>query len=293
MRKAAFFAFSAALLAAAPLAAQEQESPKGSDIIVSGDADYGWEEVIRQARSISRETDIRHKPLARFEDPICPGVIGMKREAAEMIVGRLRQIAEELDIEQAEAGACNPNVIIAFTEDGQANLAAVQKRSKMLSDWLTVSERRELLEEPGPVRVLSIVETRMLNGMPVARGQNLVDVPIAAMNAAHSRIYTATRRDIVAVAVLFDRNEMSGLTHLQLADYAAMRVFARTREPSKASDVDSILSLFDARDGAPQGLTPFDVAYLESLYAGIANIPGSAKIAGVEGKLRRPEEAQE
>lgn len=276
-------------LAASPLHAQEGATP---DIVVTGESDYGWSEVTRQARAISRETDVRHTPLARFEDRICPGVIGLTTEAAEMVVYRMRQIAEKLEIAQTEPGACNPNIVIAFTEDGRADLGELQRKHKLLSEVLSVSEQRELLEEPGPVRVFSIVETRMLNGMPVPRRRNLAQIPVGWMHAGHSKIYTATRQDIVAVTVLFDREAVRGMTLWQLADYAAMRVYARTREPER-HDVDSILSLFAGGDAAPAGLTPFDLAYLESLYAGIPNLPGITKIAGVDGKLRQAAEADE
>lgn len=284
--------FAIGMALAMPLQAQDAEPAETPEIVVTGEADYGWTEVTRQARAISRETDVRHTPLARFEDRICPGVIGLTTEAAEMMVYRLRQIAETLDIRQLEPGACTPNIVVAFTDDGRADLAALQSKHKLLSEVLSVSEQRELLEEPGPVRVFSIVETRMLNGMPVPRRRNLAQIPVGWMHAGHSKIYTATRQDIVAVTVLFDREAVRGMTLWQLADYAAMRVYARTREP-KNHDVDSILSLFAADDIAPAGLTAFDLAYLESLYSGIPNLPGVTKIAGVDEKLREQAEVDE
>lgn len=284
------------LAAAAPVAAQDQASPvpadEAPDIVVTGRVDHGWEEVTRQAREISRDGNLRHAPLARFEERICPGVAGLTTEAAEMIVYRLRQIAGEIGIPQAAAGACTPNIVIAFTEDGRADLAELQRRDRLLSSVLSVSEQRELLEEPGPVRVFSIVETRMLNGMPLTGSRSNGAIPTGAMHAAHSRIYTAIRRDIVAATVLFDREEARGKTLWQLADYAAMRVFARTRAPDEA-EVESILTLFDRSGAAPDGLTAFDLAYLQSLYAGIPNLRGMTKIAGVDGKLRRQAEAEE
>ncbi len=54
--------------------------------------------VTRQAREVTRETDLRDEPLPRFDGFACPGVIGLSADYAEMIVGRIRMIAEDLHI---------------------------------------------------------------------------------------------------------------------------------------------------------------------------------------------------
>jgi hypothetical protein len=56
--------------------------------------------------------------------------------------------------------------------------------------------------------------------MPISRRENLTDLPQTAMWMAHSKIYSATRNDILSALVLFDRDEIRGLNLDQLADYA-------------------------------------------------------------------------
>src|SRR5690606_30571331 len=59
------------------------------------------------------------EPLARFEDPLCPGVAGLQVEAAEFMVGRIRGNAEALGLRLADEQVCEPNLIVTFVADGQ------------------------------------------------------------------------------------------------------------------------------------------------------------------------------
>jgi len=248
------------------------------------------EKVTREARAVSRETDVWYEPLARFEGYACPGVIGLKQDYAEAFVGRLRQIAEELHIPLAKNGDCTANIIVAFTDDGRADLAEMQRKSKFLSQLLDPPERHELLDEPGPVRVVSVVETRMQNGSLVPRQQHISadvsELPTGRMEGGQSLISTGTQREIANVLVLFDRGKVKGKSLQQLADYTVMRVFAYTRDAKGDSAPDSILTLFDeSNDSPPLGLTEFDRAYLTTLYEGPAHVRGIGKLQRVAQNL--------
>lgn len=67
--------------------------------------------------------------------------------------------------------------------------------------------------------------------------------------------------------VVIDWPAMMGKSAIQLADYAAMRTFAKTRPVGGGGRVDTILALFDADSTAPAELSETDLAYLTSLYA--------------------------
>lgn len=272
----------------APGALAAQDSAAGGDIVVTAKGQPLDPTIVtRQAREVTRETDIRHEPLPRFDGYACPGVIGLTTEYAQIVVGRIRMIAEDLHIPLAPNGDCHPNIFVSFTEDGRADMAAIQKKTHLLSDVLTVQERQELLEEPGPVRVLSVVETRMQNGAAMPHRRNLTDIPTATMEGGQSLISTATERHITQVVVLFDRAHATGKTLHQLADYAVMRVFARTRDARGSDAPVSILGLFDESGTPPDGMTAFDRAYLAALYEGPSHVKGIAKIMRVSKKLRK------
>ena len=137
------------------------------------------------------------------------------------------------------------------------------------------------------MRVLSVVETRMQNGSLVPRGRDLVNPPVGRMEGGQSLISTATERHITEVVVLFDRAQASGKTIHQLADYAVMRVFARTRDAKGGDAPVSILGLFDANATPPDGMTAFDRAYLAALYDGPAHVKGLSKLLRVSKKLEK------
>jgi len=279
----------AALFAPVALPAQDAVSPPPqADIVVTAKGQPLDPQIVtRQAREVTRETDLRHEPLPRFDGLACPGVIGLASDYAEMLVGRIRMIAKDLHIPLAPNGDCHANVIVAFTEDGRADLAEIQKKTHILSDALTVQERQELLDEPGPVRVFSVVETRMQNGSIVPRRKNLTDWSVGRMEGGQSLISTATERHITQVLVLFDREQAAGKTLHQLADYAVMRVFARTRDAKGGDAPVSILGLFDENATPPDGMTAFDRAYLAALYEGPSHVKGISKILRVSRKLEK------
>lgn len=311
----------ASFAVAGPAAAQGDPSapPAPVDerrIVVTGQADPpDHDAVTDQAQNISIVGDPLHNPLPRFEDHLCPGVLGMKAEAAEIIVQRIRFNAEDLGIRLADNdGTCKPNLIVAFVEGAQEQLLTMARNNGYMFAGLSVTARGELLDVSGAARVWTNTVTRTRDGMPVPTsrdaassperqgttlagtnsrgdaimGQTGVKLPaVAAMQAAHSRIFFPTREDIVSVLVLFERDKVRDKTLLQLADYATMRGLASTRETSGETAADTILGLFDGEGPKPPRMTAFDRAYLETLYEGMANLPAATKLADVHGEMER------
>jgi hypothetical protein len=219
------------------------------------------------------------EPLARFEDALCPGVLGLKQEAAEQMVGRLRANAEMLGVRMAENGDCQANLVVGFVSDGQAFLSQLQDRSGYIFAEMTRDERLALLADTGPARAMLRIRARTRDGMPISRRENLAQLPTTTMWMAHSKIYSATRNDIISAMVLFDREAVRGLNLTQLADYATFRALAQRLPGPEAAGQASILTLFEPGEARPDGLTAFDRAYLGQLYAGLANLPAPAKLA--------------
>jgi hypothetical protein len=285
-------------------------------IVVIGQAEPPTEqEVAEQARNVSIIGDPLHNPLPRFEDHLCPGVLGMKAEAAEIIVQRIRFNAEDLGIRLADNdGTCKPNLIVAFVEGAQEQLQAMARNQGYMFAGLSVNAKGELFDSSAAARVWTNMLTRTRDGMPVPTSRDAASTPersglamagtdqqgnpvytqtmmklppVAAMQAAHSRIFFPTREDIVSVLVLFERDAVRGKTLLQLADYATMRGLASTRETNGEPAADTILSLFDGDGPKPQRLTAFDQAYLTTLYEGMANLPAASKLAAIHDEMER------
>jgi len=295
-------AISGALLLASPASAQETAptadsatETDGDSIVVTGDRERPTgREVSRQARDISAVTsNIRRRPLARIEDRLCPGIIGLKTSGAELMVDRIRWNAERLDMPLADESGCTPNLIVAFVDDGQALIANMEREQGHLFSSLSLPERRALLAETGPVRVWTTTAEKTRDGMPIPRRESLHNPPVVSMWMAHSKIYLTIRQDIEQVVVLFDREGVRGKSLIQLADYVTMRSFARTKPTGGDAALDTILALFDASEEPPAGLTDFDQAYLRSVYEGMPNLPAASKLLGVNRELNRLLEEQE
>ena len=223
-------------------------------------------------------------PIARFEDPLCPGVAGLTQDAAEAMVGRIRANAEGLGLRLAQNGDCRANLVVAFVKDGQAYLSRLEANARYAFGDMSLADRRELLASPGPVRVFQRIVPHSRDGRPIPSHENLTDVPQTAMWMAHSKIYSATRNDIDYAMVLIDRDEIEGLGVGQLAHYATFRGLT---EVLPQAYEDSILALFNANAARPTGLTAFDHAYLTALYQGVPNLPGSARLAQLEAATGR------
>ena len=299
------------------LAAQPAPDP---NIVVTGEREPPTQrQVTEQARNISIIGDPLDNPLPRFEDWICPGVLGLKEDAAAYLIARIRYNAEQFGLRLAEDdGSCEPNLIVAFVDDAQNQLVELARNNGYMLAGLSVTERGELLDAPGAARVWSNTLTRTRDGMPTQSSRDAAGAPerrgatsggtdqagnpitspyssglppVAATQAAQSRIFFPVREDIVSVMVLFDRAQVRGKSLLQLADYATMRGFATTRETSGAVPAETILSLFDGEGPKPERLTKFDLGYLGSLYDGIPNLPAQSKLAGVSRHMERQQAA--
>lgn len=227
------------------------------------------------------------EPLARFEDPLCPGVAGLKVDAAEYMVGRIRANAVALGLRLADEARCDPNIVVAFVPDGQAFLETMRRERAYLFDEMESDERTRLMTQPGPARAFLRVVPRSRDGRPIPRRLDLVNPPQTTMWMAHSKIYSAIRNDIYHAMVLFDRDGISGLSLEQLADYATFRALAQALPENPGADGQSILALFDGADAHAEGLTAFDRAYLAELYAGVPNLPAEARLAALEQATRK------
>ncbi|MGB3797894.1 MAG: hypothetical protein WA957_16540, partial [Alteraurantiacibacter sp.] len=245
--------------------------------------DVSAAQVQRQARDIAvGHGNLLRTPLARFEDRLCPGIVGLEDDSAFALNDRIRSNAAMLGIRLLE-GDCRPNFVLVITEDGDAVFRQLMEDNPENFRYLNSGEIGDILA-PGPVHVWTNAEPRTLTGMPIAQVRDLTAPPSTGSFGAHTRIYTTSRNDISSVMMTFDRNAVRGFSLRQLADYATMRGLAQTRIPDNTV-MDSILTLFD-QESPPLGLTEFDQAYLHSLYDGMPNLPGSRKISGTARQLR-------
>lgn len=297
-RLATIVAMTGALCAALPAAGQVEPAPEAAEsdntIVVTGENNGpSREEVVEQAQELSRvgPYQLYDEALPRFEVPLCPGVFGLREDYAAEMGERIRANAERLDVAVAPQG-CEPNLFIAFVEDGQALLANLAKAHPKVFCIIGESEQEEILRDDEPVRVWSHIRTIDLRrtGGPVRIRRCREDIPSQASKVG---MFLPERRDIISSLVVFDHEAALGMTITQLADYATMRGLSHTRPASGNERMETILALFEGDRTSPPELTEFDVGYLESLYHWKPNQRAMTRFLSIRRRAEREREARE
>ena len=274
MTRAAFFyaSASAVLLLATPVGAQETEKPsEPSEIVVTGtrDVDRQLREFVGALKPAPFE-----RQLGRFESSVCPAVVGLEPAQKAAVERRLRSVATAAGLEVAPEG-CSTNALLMVAENKKTFIEALRDRHPQYLGSLTPTETRRLIRSPGPTAAWQ------LKAMLTARGVRIDETnPVNRTIDPPSRITAATRPVFDASALVVERGALSGLTIRQLADYAAMRLFART-DPARlaGSSAPTIMTILDAPMGAetPLTLTTWDLGLLRGLYAGANNAYSGAQ----------------
>lgn len=233
----------------------------------------------------------RDVPLARFQDPLCPGIVGVQRDQAEGMVGLIRQDAVELGLRLADPETCEPNLLVAVIDNPGAYLDGLRKRKGYLFDWLGKAERDQLFDSPGPAHTWVRVSTRSRDGITVYPSQTLTDLPFTTMEAAHSLIYVPVRRDIISSMVLIDKRAVQGLSVGQVAAYATMRGLSGYQADRLETPRDTILGLF-GEGPKPAGLTRSDRIFLRTLYSTLPNNPAAITLALADARIAEAKGAE-
>lgn len=259
----------AALLLTAPAAAQASpvtdDTGGDPDIVVTGKAAPPTRrDVYDQALELSRAGRQYDENLARFQVPVCPGVIGFKSKAAEVIIARIRTNAARVGVRLAK-GQCSPNLIVAIVDDGRMLLSNLERTRPQIFSLISASERDEMLIDESPVRVWNNIVTLRDDGLPIPRSADGKEM-LPSVWGYTNRWFVKFHRDILAALVVFDREQILDMTYVQIADYATMRGLTHTRAAKGDEPMSTILSLFAGVSRSVPELTSFDIGYLRSLY---------------------------
>ena len=210
--------------------------------------------------------------IARFEFEVCPMALGMTDAQNMQVAERIRRIAQAANVPLGERG-CDPNAIVIVTPNKPATMRDLRRASPHLFRTALGARIR-----PNPAEPVSAwqVEGRLTQdgqAVPIVN-DDMGTYYRTEVTRASSRLAPATRPHFTASIVVIQLDALRGLTATQLADYAAMRMLART-QPSKLdrSTVPTILNVIDAPMGAevPVTLTQWDLGFLRALYGSEEN----------------------
>jgi hypothetical protein len=273
--------FIAALLAAATStpglaqvgvrASTSVEQPKEESIVVQGQR----RQIAQALRKLITPTD--SEQLARFEDAVCPIVIGMPKDWTAKLTRMIRDNVAAVGGTVGKPG-CTINAAAIFidqplelikafadAEPGFFNmtpreLAHFTAVQRPVASWHVTDMRGRDGEELGSVR--SIVEPGSGAQLPVDSSAKVT------RNVTIGRLVSPVREDMLVGFVVIDRQQTPGRSLRQLADLATMHLLLDVNQEAGTRDPGSILSLFEQRDGAPapMRLSQFDRGALRGFY---------------------------
>ncbi len=274
-------------LAALMLASPAEAQPVNDDIIVTAP------ELEAAARTFAREVSTppaREDQLSRFEERICPGVVGLDERQGQFLVDRIAQRALQLDLQVGRPG-CKANVLVLVSRDAGAVARAIVDEQQYLMANYGIRENLstrgsealvDFVESPRPVRWWHVSQTQTADGdvlghtNPFGRTTNITQEIRSAEVARPSmlgfgRLGRSTLQAIRNVVVIVDVQRVGAVRLDALSDYIAMVTLAQTEPGADTSGYNTILNLFAATPTGESGMTDWDLAYLQGLYTGRGN----------------------
>lgn len=270
-----------ALLLASPAYAQtaapEPRAEEGETIVVEGQR----LNITRIVRDTIKNAGVT--PLARFEDKICPGIVGLSGVQADKLVQMIRENVVQLGGRVDELG-CTANATVIFTD---APIEFVKKMAKTQPGYFDLTPRalEQFTAKPRAVASWHVTDTRDRDGQELAsagkvsdRKKKLFNMPAATSDSisasvvrqsAATRLYTNVREDMLVAFAVIDRQKCSGKSLRQLADLATLHLLLDINQDAGESTPGSILSLFEDRHegfAPPATLSEFDRVMVQALY---------------------------
>jgi hypothetical protein len=263
----------------------------------------------REARQRQLETFVKRVPalnngaFARWVEPMCPVVTGMTEQQGEYVLLRLFQAAKAAGAPAIESGKCETNVYIVATADPAGFIKALAKRAPRIFEAASADEVRRFEQTPRPVRTWYTAKTTQqttgtnapfegggadgLDALPGNTGVN--------HHADDTRLHANTSYGLTSAVVVIDSKRLAGMKMGALADYIAMAALIQLQTDADVGDAPSVLSLFSppAGSAAPEGLTPWDTAFLDALYhTNLEDFHQNTTIAmHMDGALAHPDAA--
>lgn len=210
-----------------------------------------------------------HDSLERWNTPICPLVAGLPRERGEFILARVSQIARDA---HAPLGPehCAPNLYVVVSDNPDLLMQKWTRRDPNVFNTCNgMGYVKQFLRSQQPVRAYYNAQFSSdsgnladLNGLRL----NFTLNGCVASGGMDTRLKYGSVQELTSVIVVVDSRRISSLNMGQLADYIAMIGLAQIRLDSNTGTAPTILRTFQETNPQLQGLSPWDQAFLRSLY---------------------------
>jgi len=238
--------------------------------------------------------------IARWRAAVCVQVMGLPKDLAVRVSGRIEQVARAVDLSVGRPG-CAPDIEILFAADPQKVMDAVAERREALLGYYHRHEAAKLKVVSRPIQAWYVTATEgggnaagaVFNQgnaiIPIPHKTEVVDDPDnpSPSGCSDNPRFTSCRRGVFRnVLAVVDVKALEGRDLGLVTDYLVMLTLSQPRSLDGCNALASVLDVLapgrcPGRETPPDGLTPADAAYLTSLYA--ADL--EAKKAGEEGEI--------
>ena len=233
-------------------------------------------EIAKALRQLIEPAD--SEQLARFEDEICPIVIGMPRDWTASLTRMIRDNVKAIGGKVGKPG-CTVNAAAIFIDQPLELIQALAKEEPAFFN-MTPKELAKFTAVARPVTSWHVTDMRGRDGEELGSVRSIVDPNSGAKLAVDSsakvtrsitagRLVSPVREDMLVGFVVVDRMATPGKSLRQLADLVTMHLLLDINQEVAGSDPGSILSLFEARGqgaAAPARLSKFDRGALRGFY---------------------------
>jgi len=230
--------------------------------------------------------------IARWERRVCPVVVGQTPNFARFITQRIKYVALAARAPINTEASCTPNIEIVFTTTPQALVDNVRKNNTVYLGYVTSSAQADALATvTRPIQAWYTTETVDLDGMrridrgrpmglgigmssydPGSDGGGSNTTSIDMLDATYAgstgnRIDDGIRSGFNHILIVIDSTKLAGQRIVPLADYISMLALTQLSSLDACQEMPSIVSMLAAGcEHAPDGLTKYDLAYLQGLY---------------------------
>jgi hypothetical protein len=274
----------ALLTVSAAAAAAQPARPSAENVTVTGTKSREvLEKFVESFAAPARMTG----KLSRWEDGICPAVVGLPAGFTKFVTQRVKEVAAKVGAPVNEKEPCGHNIAIVFTAAPQALLDKIRKRQPWFLGYADSSAQIEKLATvTRPIQAWYMTATKDWRGnsdVDTAKGGG-VDLTVQAfleptrimpmtMPYAHFRNVTGWRIDdgqhsaFYDVIIVVDQNKLVDYEIGAIADYISMLALAQLNALDTCQQLPSIVNMLAVGcERKVDALTDNDIAYLRGLY---------------------------
>jgi hypothetical protein len=205
--------------------------------------------------------------------------VGQNAHYTTFITQHIKYVALAAGAPVNSEASCRPNIEIVFTTTPQALLDAVRKDDPIYLGYAATSAQEDALATvTRPIQAWYTTETVDLkgirsvdSGLPQGEGVQIQRDPpvyvqrVTASNGNHidDGIHTGFNHILIVV----DSARVAGQDIVPLADYISMLALTQLGSLDACQELPSVVNILAPNCGhAADGITQFDLAYLQGLY---------------------------